>query len=161
MLRALLGLLLLLLVDPFGGLGLGLASSCLDLGTLSRLSGLLLLFLIRLSLFLSSNISFSVESGPQLHLLLLCSSLALCRGGICLTLFLSLCCDSLGVLLLALLNGLLLRSSSFLLCFRLTLLLLRQGRLVRINCFFLCNSLLFLGSRLRSSDPILGCCEAP
>ena len=161
MLRALLGLLLLLLVDPFGGLGLGLASSCLDLGTLSRLSGLLLLFLIRLSLFLSSNISFSVESGPQLHLLLLCSSLALRRCGICLTLFLSLCCDSLGVLLLALLNGLLLRSSSFLLCFRLTLLLLRQGRLVRINCFFLCNSFLFLGSGLRSSDPVLGCCEAP
>ena len=154
MLRALLGLLLLLLGDPFGGLGLGLASSCLDLGALSTLPGLLLLFLIRLSLFLSSNISFSVESGPQLHLLFLCSSLALCRGGICLTLFLSLCCDSLGVLLLALLNGLLLRSSCFLLCFRLTLLLLRQGCLVRIYCFFLCNSLLFLGSRFLSSHPI-------
>ena len=60
LLRALLGLLLLLLVDLFGGVGLGLASSGLDLGALSSLSRLFLLFLILLSLFLSSNISFGI-----------------------------------------------------------------------------------------------------
>ena len=158
MLRALLGLLLLLLVDLFGGLGLGLASSGLDLGALSILLCLVLLPLILLSLFLSSNISFGVESGPQLHLLLLGCSLALCHSGSVLTLFLCLCCDGLLVLLLALLHGLLLRCSSFLLCFRLTILLLRQGCLVGISCFLRCYGCLFLGRRLLliSCDPVLG-----
>ena len=85
MLRALLGLFLLLLVDLFGGLGLCLASSGLDLRPLSSLPGFLLLFLIFLSLFLSPNISFGIQSGPQLHSLLLGFSLALCHGGIILT----------------------------------------------------------------------------
>ena len=90
LLRALLGLLLLLLVDLFGGLGLGFASSCLDLGALSGLPGLLLLFLILLSLFLSSNISFGIESGLQLHLLLLGCSLAFSHSSSVLSLFLCL-----------------------------------------------------------------------